>query len=507
MESSSLKSVLTILRQTVSDPTAESRTDSQLLEQFLSQCDETAFDTLLSRHAGMVFGVCRRILSCPHDVEDAFQATFLVLAKKASSISQRELLSNWLYGVALRTAHKLRRESARWQSVQTEQCEQVLEFDDPVMKFAHQEIKAVLDEEIGKLPTRYRLPILLCYFQGQTYSEAAQQLDWPAGTVAGRLARARELLRTRLIRRGLTLSASLFLGLLNTSTTQAQITSSLKLSTLNAALGFFRGGTHVSPMTSTSVLTLAEGVISTMTLMKMKTICVLILLIGVFVAGIGSVTSPWTNQAQAQQPGNSTLTGDDEQNESFDEKLRKLKNKRSELSKLENELQQSRKLEQEKALKQMEAALARLKKVTVHQEQSRAIDEFKKHFERLQTTLKTGSAPNREAGTGDSFFDNGSITPFDPTRDHPIIDPLLGEIKLQGEILSLDSKKEFARIIMGIPNGVQVGQKIHAFRLKPKRIYIGSLIVERVTGQECVAKIEKVTTTIRIHDKVAFSLK
>jgi RNA polymerase sigma factor (sigma-70 family) len=180
-------------------------TDRQLLERFAGQRDEAAFAALMKRHGPMVLGVCRRILQHAHDAEDAFQATFLVLVRKAGGIARGERLSNWLYGVAVRTASKLKVQQTR-RRVHEQACAsqktvataaRALELD----------VRPTLDEEIQQLPRKYRTPVLLCYLEGKTNQEAAAELGCPPGTVSSRLAWARQRLRRRLARRGIALAA------------------------------------------------------------------------------------------------------------------------------------------------------------------------------------------------------------------------------------------------------------------------------------------------------------
>jgi RNA polymerase sigma factor (sigma-70 family) len=179
--------------------------DSVLLRRFVDSRDELAFEALVRRHGSMVWGVCQRLLVHRQDVEDAFQTTFLVLARKAAVIGRGELLANWLYGVARRAALALRRSRGR---------RAVHEFaygEVPDVPHLSQELwselRPLLDEEIAQLPGKYRYPLLLCCLQGMTHAGAAETLGWPVGTVAGRLSRGRELLRTRLRRRGIVVSA------------------------------------------------------------------------------------------------------------------------------------------------------------------------------------------------------------------------------------------------------------------------------------------------------------
>src|SRR5271170_4507596 len=174
--------------------------DGQLLERFLARRDENAFDALVRRHGPMVLGVCRRVLRNSHDAEDAFQATFLVLVRKAASIALRDLLANWLYGVAHQTALKARATAAR----RKQRERQVAEMPETAVAKENlwQDLQPLLDEALSRLPDKYRRVIVLCDLEGKTRKEAAQQLVCPEGTVAGRLARARAMLARRLAQRG-----------------------------------------------------------------------------------------------------------------------------------------------------------------------------------------------------------------------------------------------------------------------------------------------------------------
>src|SRR5262245_9323289 len=184
---------------------ASEPTDRELLERFLARRDEEAFAVLIERHGPMVLGVCCRILGRAEDAEAAFQATFLVLVRKAASLAARDLLANWLYRVAHRTALKARAMIAKRQWRER----QGTAVPEPgVVPPDTQEVEPILDEELARLPDKYRMPIILCELEGKSHQEAAQQLRWPVGTLSGRLSRARKLLSDRLTRRGVALSAS-----------------------------------------------------------------------------------------------------------------------------------------------------------------------------------------------------------------------------------------------------------------------------------------------------------
>ena len=176
--------------------------DDQLLERFVRLRDETAFEALLHRHGPLVFGVCRKLLYDAHDAEDAFQATFLVLARKAGSVAPRSLLGHWLYGVASRVAARVRQTALRRAR---EQSGADLSAVPGAAEKEDSDLAPLLHEEVRRLPDKYRRPVVLCYLEGMTNEEAAHQLRWPVGTVKGRLSRARALLRARLTRRGLAL--------------------------------------------------------------------------------------------------------------------------------------------------------------------------------------------------------------------------------------------------------------------------------------------------------------
>jgi RNA polymerase sigma-70 factor (ECF subfamily) len=211
-------------------------TDGQLLESFLNRRDEAALEVLVRRHAPMAWGVCRRILRDHHDAEDAFQATFLVLVRRAASIVPREMVANWLYGVAHRTALKARAAAAR-RKVRERQVSDMPEPERAPPEVWH-DLRPVLDEELSRLPEKYRVPIVLCDLEGRTRKEAARQLGWPEGTVAGRLARARQALAAALSRRGVVLSGGVLAVTLAADATAAPVAlvgSTVKAASLVAA--------------------------------------------------------------------------------------------------------------------------------------------------------------------------------------------------------------------------------------------------------------------------------
>jgi RNA polymerase sigma-70 factor (ECF subfamily) len=179
------------LRRVLEEPLG----DAELLDRFIERREEAAFAALLKRHGPMVFGVCRRILGNVHDAEEAFQATFLVLARKAASVRRRVAVAAWLYGVAYRTALEARKKITRRHSREI----QVDEMPDPEerQQSCCHELLALLDREVHRLPDKYRLPVILCELEGRSRKEAARQLGIPEGTLSSRLATAHKKLAWR----------------------------------------------------------------------------------------------------------------------------------------------------------------------------------------------------------------------------------------------------------------------------------------------------------------------
>jgi RNA polymerase sigma factor (sigma-70 family) len=206
--------------------------DALLLERFVEQWDQAAFGDLVSRHGPMVLGVCRRLLDDPHAAEDAFQATFLLLVRKAGSVRKRGSVGPWLYGVARRVALEARGAASRRHAPLS--LDREVPGVDDRDGLERDELHEALHEELGRLPEKYRAPLVLCYIEAQTHEAAARQLGWPIGTVRVRIARGRDLLGERLTRRGLTPAAILLaLGLL--PKTEAAVPPRLAEATVRAA--------------------------------------------------------------------------------------------------------------------------------------------------------------------------------------------------------------------------------------------------------------------------------
>jgi RNA polymerase sigma factor (sigma-70 family) len=308
MASGQLHPVLGLIRRLVGAGPGPDPGDRHLLQRFTSQRDEAAFAALVQRHGPMVLGVCRRVLQHPHDAEDAFQATFLVLARKAGSLSRPDALANWLYGVASRTAARMKAEAAGRRMHERQLGDMPSAEAQPNDPESIQELRPVLDEELERLPGKYRAPLVLCYLEGKTYAEAAQVLGWAEGTVSGRLARARELLRGRLTRRGLTLSASAFSTALFESAAPAAVLPALVGTTVKAATLFAAGPAAAGAgVVSARAVAHAEGVLQAMFATKLKTAALLALASCLLLTGAGllayhSLASPKDEPPVAQPP-------------------------------------------------------------------------------------------------------------------------------------------------------------------------------------------------------------
>jgi RNA polymerase sigma factor (sigma-70 family) len=269
-------------------------TDTELLQRFLAERDEAAFEALVQRHGPMVLSLCRYLVHNAADAEDAFQATFLVLVRRAASIRKPELLGNWLYGVAYRVAVRARSQAARRRAREKREVEMIA----PEQSSEGSEWRPVLHEELNHLPEKYRAPMVLCYLQGKTNEEAAKLLAWPIGTVKGRLARARELLRKRLLRRGVTLSASVLAAALTPAAGSAALPVALLDSTVRSAM-LVAAGSVATAGVSVPAAALAQGVLQTMFLTRLTMVCGMVVSAGL----LGTTTAFFTYRTLAAGPG------------------------------------------------------------------------------------------------------------------------------------------------------------------------------------------------------------
>ena len=274
--------LLRLVRRTAAGDDVREWTDGELLRRYVSHRDEAAFEVLVRRHGAMVWRVCRNRMPESHAAEDAFQATFLILVRKAASIGRPQQLGHWLYGVADRVARRARQTLARVHERERPGVETVASRSDnrePVS-----DLEPLLHEELRRLPAKYRSALILCYFEGRSTEEAARQLGWPIGTLKVRLMRGRRMLRTRLERRGWRASAGALAAVLSADAMSA-VPAGLLGTTIRAATAFAAGrGTDA---VSAQVIALTEGVLKTMFLTRLTIGGAVLVMAGLLTAGAG----------------------------------------------------------------------------------------------------------------------------------------------------------------------------------------------------------------------------
>jgi RNA polymerase sigma factor (sigma-70 family) len=299
MATNQVSGVIQHIRRTVLLLDGAGLTDGQLLEDYVSRHDEAALAALVRRHESMVWGVCRRVLHDYHDAEDAFQATFLVLVRKAVSIVPREMVANWLYGVAHHTALKARATTAR----RRERERQGTEMPEPAVAEQDfwRDLQTLLDEELSRLPDKYRAVIVLCDLEGKTRKETARQLGVPEGSVAGWLVRGRAMLAKRLSQRGVVVSGGVLAAGLSQNVALAGVPTSVVSSTIKAASVFAAG--QAAGVISVRVAALTEGALRTMFVNKIKAGLGVLLVLAVCLCGIGTAIGLGQQEGSTKKVG------------------------------------------------------------------------------------------------------------------------------------------------------------------------------------------------------------
>ena len=262
--------------------------DGQIMDRFVEKRDEAAFAALVRRHGPMVWGVCQRIAGRTADAEDAFQAAFLVLVRKAAAIEPREAVGNWLYGVACHTALKARTACLKLHAKE----KQVANMPEPAhhLRDDREELQAMLDRELSALPDKYRLPVVLCHLEGRTRKAVAAQLKIPEGTLSSRLATAHRMLAKRLARHGLAVSGGSLAAFFAQSAASASVPASVVSSTIKTAMLVAASNGVAAGIVSSKVVALTEGVLKAMLLTQLKIIAFLMGTLCVLGTGAGVLT-------------------------------------------------------------------------------------------------------------------------------------------------------------------------------------------------------------------------
>jgi RNA polymerase sigma factor (sigma-70 family) len=542
MSARPLSGILRYLRRVAADEA--SVPDALLLERFAATGDAAAFELLVWRHGPMVLGVCRRLLRQEQDAEDAFQAAFLALARRAGAVGRLGSVGGWLYRVAYRIALDARTRTARRTARErTADLAGVAGRSEPCAEAAARELGRALDDELGRLPERYRVAFVLCCLQGRSNAEAARELGCCVKTVESRLARARGRLRTRLSRRGFGVPAGLTAALLAGPEAGAGVSAALVAATLRAATVTGRGAAAAGGVVSANVLALTEGVLRVMFLTKLKAATGILLVTAMVVGAGGWGYRTWAAEgagdaggragdrneqaaaARAEQPPSAKRQNEDERKDlikTLDELLRLTQyenvyrrqvgreDARDLLRQLQEQLERQQKeqkrlqellellkqhlatqhradapdpavaLRQRKALEAIEAATAELLDATrANPAQQRVVADFIQAVTRLRDRLANAPPPPK------------------PKVERPAGESVEGVVR---EV----SPEGLLKISSGSDAGVQPGQTLDVYRLKPEPKYLGKITVMSVTAHEAVAKVQPGTFMgpIREQDRV-----
>ena len=344
-------------------------TDADLWERYVLRQDEAAFETLVRKHGPMVLGICRRLLRHEQDAEDAFQATFLVLVRKAASLRSPAAIACWLHGVACRTALE-----ARSLAAQRRAREAALPPRTETPEGPRDDLGPVLDQELGSLAEKYRVAVVLCDLEGKTRKEAARQLGWAEGTVASRLARGRDLLARRLTRRGF--AGAVVAAALTGGAVSARVPSALVMATVKAAGSSAAGIAAARVVLSGTVAALTEGVLKSMLLTKLKSVLAVFLVLGMATLGTGALIS----RGQTAEPA--AIPADEPEREQAN---------RSDLHDRVVDLKQQ--------LQQMQTKLAKLEQETLARHEERnPRDTFLASRFKYRVPFETGLTETTEGG-------------------------------------------------------------------------------------------------------------
>ncbi len=469
MSGGRLEPVVEYLRRTAAAADGAGVSDADLLGRYVVGRDESAFELLVWRHARLVQGVCRRILRHEEDAQDAFQATFLVLARQARAIGRRESVGGWLYRVAYRAALRARARTVERAAREQPLGELLLDGGgpDPCAEVAGRELRAVLDEQVSRLPEKYRVVFALRCLSGKSSAEAARELGCPVGTVESRLGRARERLRAALARRGVAVPAALLAARLSGEAGATDGAAALVSCTSRAATAFAAGKAAAAGVVPARAAALAKGVLQSMFLTKLKCVAGVVLVVGTLGLAGGGITwrseaagqsqaAPREVQAEARQgpgggPQEDGLGGLQGQ---VEERARRLRERRKVLQQIE-------------ALQRQQEELLR-----------KLVPEQRLDVE-VQRLRALGEKSRKEMPL--ALNDEGIVTKVAPEG-----------------LLTIGLRRE---------SGVRLGALLHVFRLEPQPEYLGRVkVLEVVNGTAAVARVVGQVRLIRPGDRVAREL-
>jgi len=385
------------LRSLSAPPSGE--TDAVLLARFARRRDEDAFAALVARHGPMVRNACIRVLGDFHAAEDCFQATFLILARRANSLRRPDALAGWLYGVASRVARDAQRLNARRPRHNLDGLAEPADpRPDPLAALSACDVLLALEEELRRMPQAYRLPLVLCCLEGLAQEEAARRLGWTAGAVKGRLERGRKQLHRRLARRGLTLGVALGVAEAARGTASAAVPVSLILSTADAATRFAAGTAAAGVATSTRAAALANGGLKAMIAAKMKIAAALLLAVGMIGSGAGALTyrcfgAERAGAAQDGPPPSPAQTGKTDDDQAIRE-LKEANLRLAEKLKLLELQAEADKEQQTRLQRELEQANEQLKKQAARLEEQAAL--LREQAAAAETKLAASEAARRD---------------------------------------------------------------------------------------------------------------
>jgi RNA polymerase sigma factor (sigma-70 family) len=550
-----LSGVLRYLRQATANSAGVP--DARLLERFALAGDAAAFELLVWRHGPMVHGVCRRLLRQEQDAEDAFQAAFLALARRAHAVGRRGSVGGWLYRVAYRVALDARGRAAKRCARERPVADltAVPGRGDPCAEAAARELWRALDDEVNRLPERYRIPFVLCCLQGRSNAEAAREVGCLVKTIESRLARARARLRARLVQRGFCVPAGLTGVLLSQSAVGAGVPPVLVAATLRAAT---TAGTRAAAggLISANVLALTEGVLRVMFVTKLK-LAAAVLLAAVVATGVGgwgyqawaadgpggraeglangvSLTSEAAPQAQADPTGDGPQHRPpaDQVQAEHERILRQLHKLLSEqfhkqpaapvkgddhqalLRQLQEQLEAQQR-EQKRTQELLELLHEHLKQYqgpakhdATSPRQRKALQAIAEALAELRSS--TRGNPGQERAVEEFTEAYGRLK--NRLEGRPVAEPPpkanqkpgWGGEAVQGEIRAVSADAHVVQISIGSDSSLQTGQTLHVYRTKPQPAYLGEIVLMQVEGKQAVAKVKapSIAGPIQVGDHV-----